>query len=199
MIEFKNINKSEPYLKFIEFYNKAYSSGQQSIEAISISTYDALAGEVNSRFVNLKYIINEDWIFFSNYESPKAYEINSHDQIAALFYWSKVDVQIRIKAKVTKSNNKISDEHYTKRSFEKNALAFSSNQSQEIGTYEEVLDKYKNVLKDQSVYKERPKYWGGFSFKPYSFEFWQGHKSRLNKRDLYKIVNGEWHHKVLQP
>ena len=25
----------------------------------------------DSRFVNLKYVINDEWIFFSNYESPR--------------------------------------------------------------------------------------------------------------------------------
>ena len=82
--------------------------------------------------VNLKYIIDDEWIFFSNYNSLKAQNFLNHDQISALFYWDSINVQIRIKAKIFKTLSKFSDEHFEKRNIKKNALSISSMQSQPI-------------------------------------------------------------------
>ena len=71
MITFLNDCKSEPFLKFKKKYNEAINAKQNSIEAISISSYSKLSNEVNSRFVNLKIIDRDNFIFFSNYSSPK--------------------------------------------------------------------------------------------------------------------------------
>ena len=77
-------------------------ASQKNIEAISISSYNTKKHEVDSRYVNLKFINNDEFIFFSNYKSPKASAFNSHNQIAALLYWPSINVQIRMKAKIRK-------------------------------------------------------------------------------------------------
>ena len=128
-----------------------------------------------------KYIINDEWIFFSNYESNKAQQFNENNNISATLYWKSIDTQIRIQAKIYKSSKSISDEHFISRNNAKNALAISSSQSRPIKSYNEVIKNYKNVLNSESSLN-RPDYWGGFSFFPYSFEFWKGHDSRINKR-----------------
>ena len=46
---------------------------------------------------------------------------------------------------------------------------------------------------------KRPSYWGGYSFKPYYFEFWQGHDVRLNKREVYTLQENGWEKHFLQP
>ena len=86
MIEFINLNQDEPYRYFKEKYEAALRAGQQSIEAIAISSFNKERNEVDSRFVNLKYVIADKFIFFSNYDSPKAIAFDSHDQISALFF-----------------------------------------------------------------------------------------------------------------
>ena len=136
MIDISNISKDEPHRIFSKYYLKALGAGQQSIEAISISTFNKYDDEVSSRFVNLKYIIDDEWIFFSNYLSKKSADFKLHDQIAVLIYWNSINVQIRIKAKVKKTSDSISDKHFHKRSKEKNSLAISSRQSEIIDSYE---------------------------------------------------------------
>ena len=135
-VEFININQSKPYKKFLKFYDEAISSEQKHIEAISISSYDTDLKEVNSRFVNLKYVNDENWIFFSNYDSPKSKDFQNHNQIAALIFWDKINVQIRMKAKIEKTSNLFSDKHFSQRSKEKNVSAISSQQSKKIDSYE---------------------------------------------------------------
>ena len=67
MIQFNNLNQEKPYLFLKEIYNEALNAGQRGIEAISISSYNKELSEVDSRYVNLKFIINDEFIFFSNY------------------------------------------------------------------------------------------------------------------------------------
>ena len=146
MIKFKNINQEDPYLLFKDKYDIALKSGQKNIEAITISSYDTIMNEVDSRYVNLKYIKNDEFIFFSNYSSPKANAFISHNQIAALIYWPNINIQIRIKAKINKTSNEFNQEYFYKRSKEKNALAISSYQSKPIDSYREVCEKYNEAL-----------------------------------------------------
>ena len=92
---------------------------QSHIESIAISSYCSLTKTVNSRFVNLKYIDSNRWTFFTNYNSSKAIEFEKHKQISALFYWNKINLQIRIKADIKKSDEIFSDNHFKSRSIEK--------------------------------------------------------------------------------
>ena len=199
MIKITKSNNSKPYKIFYDYYKKALSRHQESIEAVYISSLDVINNEVDSRAVNLKYINNDEWIFFSNYKSKKAQDFTSHDQISALFFWSSINTQIRIKAKIKKSKKVISENHYSNRSIEKNALAASSNQSKKIGSYKEVILNYEKTLENHQFVAKLPNNWGGYSFIPYYFEFWEGHKSRINKRDVYEMKNNEWQHFFLQP
>ena len=191
-------NDLKPYSFFYDKYDEALKANQKNIEAIAISSFDSKKKEVDSRYVNLKYIENEDWVFFSNYQSPKAKQFKTSSRISVLIYWNSIDTQIRIKADIKKLSEKKSDEHFKNRSREKNALAVSSNQSKKIGSYEEVIQNYNKVLNDHSL-KERPQYWGGFLFKPYYFEYWEGHEHRLNKRKVFVKNDGDWNEFFLQP
>lgn len=199
MINISNLNNSEPYKRFKEEYFQATEKNQSNIEAVLISSYNKNINEVDARFVNLKYINNDQWIFFSNYNSPKAIQFQSHNQITAIFYWNSINVQIRIKAIIAKSPKKISDSHFSNRDHEKNALAISSEQSKFIKHYDEVINNYRKVLNEKTLIKKRPDNWGGYSFTPYYFEFWKGHTSRLNKREVFEQKNQIWQHSFLQP
>ena len=198
MIQFNNLNQETPYLLLKEKYDDALDAGQKGIEAISIASYENKTNEVDSRYVNLKFITNDEFIFFSNYDSPKALSFNSHDQIAALVYWPSINVQIRIKAKIKKTSNEYNQKYFFDRSEEKNALAISSNQSKPIKSYSQVKENYNKSLKNDDL-KKCPEFWGGYTFIPYYFEFWEGHESRLNKREAYEKSDDSWKHLILQP
>ena len=199
MIKIIDLNKANPYIVFMEYYKNALSKNQKGIEAVSISSFNKRFNEVESRFVNLKYIKNDEWIFFSNYNSTKAENFKSHDQITALFFWNSINVQIRIKAMIKKTSSKFSDQHFLSRSLEKNALAVSSKQSQLIDSYNSVITNYQNTLKNKQLLYKRPEDWGGYSFTPYYFEFWEGHESRLNKREIFVKKASIWDQYLLQP
>ena len=199
MINLKKMTQARPFIEFKKKYDFAEQNNQQNIEAMCIASYSRSLNEVDSRFVNLKYIDNESLVFFSNYEGPKAEQFRSHDQVTVVFYWNIVNVQIRIKGKVNKISSLKSDHHFQERSNEKNALAISSRQSYKVNSYEEVHDSYNKVLNNSNLLKTRPPYWGGYEITPNYFEFWEGHSSRLNKRDVYEKSDDNWKHLILQP
>ena len=198
MIDISNISHNGPYQLFIEKAEKAIEKSQKSMDAIVISSYNQLTKEVDSRYVNLKYIIENEWIFFTNYNSQKAISFETHNQISALIYWNSIDVQIRMRAKIKKTSKEFNQKYFFNRLEEKNALAISSNQSEQIDSYSQVIKNYNKTLKNDNL-KKCPEYWGGFSFIPYYFEFWVGHESRINKREVFDMADGIWKHSFLQP
>jgi pyridoxamine 5'-phosphate oxidase len=198
MIKFLKICKKKPYVFLKEKYNEAIIAGQKNIEAISISSYSQELKQVDSRYVNLKFITDEEFIFFTNYNSPKALSFQSHNQIAALLYWPSVNLQIRMKANIKRTSNQFNQEYFINRSKEKNALAISSNQSKPIGSFTQIKEKYNKAFKCSDLNK-CPEYWGGFSFTPFEIEFWEGNEYRLNKRNFYKKNNNDWDHCILEP
>ena len=198
MIDFVNTNDDAPLILLIEKYNQAINAHQKNIEAIAISSFNKELNEVDSRFVNIKSIINDEFIFFTNYNSPKSVAFESHNQISGLFFWPSINTQIRLKAEIKKTSKKFNEEYFKKRLPEKNALAISSKQSEYIKSYEDVHQKYNEVYTTNNLF-ECPDYWGGFSFIPHYFEFWEGHKSRINKRLVYKKSDARWEKFIIQP
>tara|TARA_B100000925_G_scaffold291752_1_gene281183 strand:- start:2688 stop:3284 length:597 start_codon:yes stop_codon:yes gene_type:complete len=198
MIRFNKLSKELPYIIFKDKYYEALNAGQKNIEAISIASYNKQKKEVDSRFVNLKIIDNDNFIFFSNYNSPKSLAFESHNQVSVNIYWPMINLQIRMKAKISKKTKPYNEAYFLNRSPEKNALAISSDQSKSISSYDLVVKKYNQVKKDRDL-KECPDYWGGFSFNPYEIEFWEGNRHRLNKRNVYRLDNNIWHHNILEP
>ena len=198
MIRFINLKKETPYKLLKKKYDDALNIGQKGIEAIAISSYNKNINQVDSRYVNLKFIVNDEFIFFSNYDSPKALAFESHNQISALIHWPAINAQIRLKAKIKKTEIEFNKKYFSERSKEKNALAISSNQSNPINSYALVKENYSNSLKYNDL-KSCPDYWGGYSFTPFEIEFWEGNEFRLNKRNLYKKDKTSWKHSILEP
>ncbi len=198
MIEFRNNNSEKPYIKFRKKFKEALLAHQDSIEAIVVSSYSIKSNEVDSRFVNLKILDDKKFIFFSNYLSPKSIQFKSHNQVSILIFWNSINTQIRIKGNVNKTSEDFNQKYFENRSEKKNALAISSRQSNTIDSFEEVIENYNKSLEFDNL-KQCPAYWGGFAFTPYYFEFWEGHDSRLNRRDVYQMKDNEWERLIIQP
>ena len=98
MIELRNLSKDQPYRAFVELYEGALMNNQPSVEAVVISSFNNKTNEVDARFVNLKYIIDDRWIFFSNYSSPKSKSFENRQKHAQIKSFSSVTQnQIKIK------------------------------------------------------------------------------------------------------
>ena len=116
MITFKKQSEDPPYLKLREEYNKAESENQKIIEAISVSSYSKSESIVDSRYVNLKIIDDKDFIFFSNYDSPKSKQFMSHNQVCVTIFWNSINTQIRMRANIKQTSKEFNDNYFSSRS-----------------------------------------------------------------------------------
>lgn len=198
MIKFINQRKEAPFVLFKKQYEEALSLNQEAIEAISVASFCKVNNIVDTRFVNLKIVDGNNFIFFTNYGSKKAIQFNGHNQVTVALFWHKTNTQIRINGSIRKNTQQCNQTYFSKRSAKKNALAISSMQSKVIDSYDQVKKNYDLALNEGNS-KKCPDYWGGYSITPSYFEFWHGHESRLNKRKVYELENDNWNKYYLQP
>jgi|SRR5690554_2192957 len=156
--------------------------------------------EVDSRVVLLRDAYEEGLEFYTNYDSKKGQDIKQNKQVAINFFWVDFDRQLRIKAKVEKLSDELSDKYFASRPRESQLGAWASHQSDVLAsreTLEKSIQEFEKKFEGQTV--PRPKYWGGFLAIPYYYEFWQGRASRLHDRLCYEKVENKWQLKRLYP
>ncbi len=191
---------SEPMIEFAKWYNFAEKYAQYEPNAMVLATVSQQQ-QVNSRMLLLKWFDDKGFVFFTNYLSKKAEEIEFNNQVSALFWWPQLRKQIRIKGRVEKISMQESDDYFASRSFESKISAIVSAQSQEIPNQTYLQEKFSQA---KLMYKDinnipRPKHWGGYCITPNTVEFWQQQEHRLHQRLEYKLKANHWHKRFLSP
>lgn len=181
-----------PINQFIDWIDFAVESNVDDFNAMILSTVDEHS-KSSSRVVLLKGVTEEGFTFYSNYSSKKGQQITKNPNVSAVFFWPKLDRQIRIEGIVEKLSSNISDEYFSSRAIDSQIGAIISPQSQVIPN-REVLNEKMEELKDSIHNRKliRPIFWGGYIIKPNLFEFWQGRADRLSDRIQYKLSDAKW-------
>ena len=185
---------------FVKWFKEAENS-DQIIEpnAMTISTVDENSFP-SSRVVLLKQIKERSLIFFTNYNSIKGKSLDKNENICASFYWPPLERQVIIKGYAKKISSVESENYFNSRPFESQAAAIISNQSEDIDSYESLLEKYKSFIEQNKNTKlKRPNNWGGIEIFINQIEFWQGRKNRLHNRVLCNFQKDTWEYKLLSP
>lgn len=157
-------------------------------------------GKVSSRVVLLKEIDDKGLVFYTNYNSRKAAEISLNPMAALSFLWLELERQVRIEGILEKISPEKSDEYFASRPRENQIGAWSSDQSTEIASREELSRRFAELeekYKGKSI--PRPPYWGGYRLLAESVEFWQGGPGRIHDRILYTRTSAGWQRKRLAP
>lgn len=149
--------------------------------AIALATVDA-AGLPNVRMVLLKEIAAADFVFYTNYNSRKAQEIDAAGKAAFVLHWKSLARQIRVRGITCREDGPVADAYYQSRSLQSRIGAWASQQSQPLQSRGALMAQVAKVTAQKGVKPERPPYWGGFRIVPLEIEFWSDGAFRLHDR-----------------
>jgi len=158
--------------------------------AIALATTDA-DGLPNVRMVLLKEIEDDAFVFYTNYGSAKAREIEQSGMAAFVVHWKSLRRQIRVRGRVTREEGAQADAYYNSRSLPSRLGAWASRQSEPLESRAALMVEVARVTAAKGVSPKRPPFWGGFRIVPVELEFWADGAARLHDRFRWRRVNTE--------
>ena len=183
----------DPIVQFEEWFQYACETVAMDPNAVYLSTVDK-QNRPSSRTVLLKSFDENGFVFYTNYESNKAKDIEGNPNVAMLFFWSDTARQIRIRGRAERMSAAETLKYFVSRPRGSQIGAWVSAQSSVISSrsllemkFQELKTKYKNKK------VPLPSFWGGYRVVPEVIEFWQGRRNRLHDRFQYTRQNdGSW-------
>lgn len=189
---------ADPLLQMQHWLADAVAAGLQEPTAMSLAT--ASGGKPSVRVVLFKGFFEGGLTFYTHYEGRKGRELAENPQVAAVFWWDKLERQVRVEGRVSKLPPDISAQYFHSRPRASQLGAMTSRQSQVVATRAELdqrLEDNTRRLQDQEI--PLPSFWGGYRIEPELFEFWQGRRDRLHDRLQYRREAGGWRIERLEP
>lgn len=191
---------NDPWQIFVDWFEEAKSKNLPQYNAMMLATCDTNM-QPSARMVLLKSYVGGKFVFFTNYNSRKALELNKNNKVALVFYWCKLDKQVRVEGEAKKVIKEESKKYFQQRERDSQIGAWASKQSARLVDFSELENRfnlYKNKFKAQGII-DYPEFWGGYSVVPTKMEFWEQQKNRLHHRCLYTNNNGCWQKELLYP
>lgn len=157
-------------------------------------------GKPSVRIVLLKGFDRRGFVFYTHYDSRKGREIKRNPHAEMLFFWGPLERQVRIAGRLVKVTRAESDRYFASRPRTSQIGAWASHQSRPVES-RVAIERRVREMEQKFLGKKipRPPFWGGYCLIPEAFEFWQGRKSRLNDRFLYRRTGLHWTTTRLQP
>ena len=186
-----SVHKS-PIDQFTKWFEEAIKAEINEPNAMVLATSDK-KGFITQRTVLLKAFDKKGFVFYTNYKSRKAQQIDEHPHVSVLFPWYTLERQVAITGTVEKVSMAESIKYFASRPFNSQLGAWVSQQSKVITSrsiLEVKLHEMKSKFEEGKV--PLPDFWGGFRIIPDSIEFWQGRQSRLHDRILYSKKDEDW-------
>ncbi|WP_088559958.1 pyridoxamine 5'-phosphate oxidase [Arboricoccus pini] len=188
----------DPLVQFQNWFDEALAAGLMEPNAMALGTVDA-DGNPSTRMVLLKAFDHQGFVFYTNYESRKAIELDQSRRASLLFWWDKLQRQVRIEGWVARSEPEAADAYFASRPYASRIGALVSPQSRIIKTRGELEATEAAARERYPEEVPRPAHWGGYRVVPRSIEFWQGRSSRLHDRLRYKLDGETWRVERLAP
>lgn len=189
-----------PIKQFEKWWQEAIHSEIDEVNAMTLAT-SSTDGMPYARIVLLKDFSQRGFMFFTNYGSHKAQQLEANPRASLVFFWKELERQVRITGTVARVNSTESDDYFNSRPEESRIGAITSPQSQVVENrlwIDNQFEKNKILLQGKPI--KRPDYWGGYWVQPQIIEFWQGRPNRLHDRLQYTLENNqEWKMERLAP
>ena len=171
----------DPFVIAQAWLNAAEATEINDPNAIALSTVDD-AGRPNVRMVLLKDIEADAFVFYTNYESRKAEEIETSGTAAFVLHWKSLARQIRVRGGVSREDGPIADAYYQSRSLKSRLGAWASRQSRPLASRSALMADVAKVTAQHGPKPDRPPFWGGYRIVPFEIEFWADGAFRLHDR-----------------
>ena len=189
---------SEPLRQFEAWFAEAVGSGVLEPNAMTLATVGA-DGRPSTRIVLLKGFDAAGVVFYTNYRSRKARELDADPNAALQFHWPELQRVVRIEGRAERTTPEESDAYYASRPVDSRIGAWASPQSEVIANRGVLVANAAKTSARYGLHPPRPPHWGGFRVVPEAWEFWQGRKSRLHDRLRYRLDDGRWVRERLAP
>ena len=185
-LDIKDLNQ-DPFMQFETWFNEAINAKLTEPNAFSLATVGSDMMP-SIRTVLLKIFDEKGFVFFTNYKSTKAKQIEENSKAAALFAWLDLERQVKIEGSIEKISSTESLKYFLSRPKGSQIGAWVSHQS-EVITSRSLLEQKFDEIKKKFLKGEVPfpSFWGGYAIKPIRIEFWQGGQDRLHDRFLYEL------------
>lgn len=171
----------DPFALIRDWMSEAEPAEVNDPNAIALATVDE-TGMPNARVVLLKDVEDDAFVFYTNYESAKARELDHAGKAAFVMHWKSLRRQVRARGVITREDGRKADAYYTSRSLKSRLGAWASQQSRPLedrATLERALQAATEAQGDDP---DRPPFWGGFRLTPLEIEFWADGDARLHDR-----------------
>jgi len=189
----------DPIELFGDWYAAAEEVGIFLPEAVSLATATP-EGRPSSRMVLLKQWDEKGFVFFTNYESRKARELDENPHASLCAHWAVLERQVRIEGPVERISQEESFEYFTSRPRGSRIGAWASDQSRRLHNPDELRARVKartDEFEGEDI--PLPPFWGGYRLKPARMEFWQGKANRLHDRLVFIRAEPGWTTERLYP
>lgn len=171
----------DPFALAQSWLSEAEESELNDPNAIALSTVDA-SGMPNVRMVLLKGIEADSFVFYTNYESAKAGELDQAGKAAFVLHWKSLRRQIRVRGLVTREDGPDADAYFASRSLKSRLGAWASKQSRPLKSRAHLMAEVAKMTALHGPNPKRPPFWGGYRITPVEIEFWADGEYRLHDR-----------------
>lgn len=187
-----------PFVLFRQWLEEAVAAQVKEPNAMCLATVDR-EGRPSNRYVLLKGFDDRGFVWYTNYTSRKAQQLESNPFAALTFWWGDLERSVRVEGKVFKVSSAESDSYFETRPVKSRIAATISEQSKLVASRSELAKKFEELAQYYGLQSDgtcskpipRPDTWGGYRLVPDSIEFWKGRRDRLHDRIKY-VRSVDW-------